>query len=49
MICCLPSSPGNAWVTRIDWMISLSLRSTVRFGSWTSVAVEQPLAGRAAG
>ena len=36
MICCLPVSPGNAWVTRIDWMISLSLRSAVRCGSWTS-------------
>ena len=32
MICCLPSSPGKAWVTRIDWMISLSLRSSVRSG-----------------
>ena len=38
MIFCLPASPANAWVTRIDWMISLSLRSTVRFGSWTSVS-----------
>ena len=36
MIVCLPSSPGNAWVTRMDWMISLSLRSMVRSGSWTS-------------
>ena len=36
MICCLPASPWNASVTRIDWMISLSLRSTVRCGSWTS-------------
>ena len=31
-----PASPGKAWVRRIDWMISLSLRSAVRFGSWTS-------------
>ena len=32
MICCLPSSPCSAkyCVTRIDWMISLSLRSNVR-------------------
>ncbi len=29
MIRCLPSSPGKAWVTRIDWMISLSLRLAV--------------------
>ena len=35
MICCLPVSPGKCWVTRIDWMISLSLRSAVRCGSWT--------------
>ena len=35
MICCLPSTPGNAWVIRIDSMISLSLRSAVRCGSWT--------------
>ena len=35
MISCLPSSPLNCWVTRIDSMISLSLRSIVRFGSWT--------------
>ena len=35
MIFCLPSTPGNASVSRIDWMISLTLRSTVRFGSWT--------------
>ena len=36
MICCLPVSPEKCWVTRIDWMISLSLRSAVRCGSWTS-------------
>ena len=36
MISCLPVSPGKACVTRIDWMISLSLRSAVRCGSWTS-------------
>ena len=36
MICCLPSIPGYASVRRIDWMISLSFRSTWRFGSWTS-------------
>ena len=35
MICCLPVAPENASVRRIDWMISLSLRSAVRFGSWT--------------
>ena len=35
MICCLPVSPWKSWVTRIDWMISLSLRSAVRCGSWT--------------
>ena len=35
MISCLPFSPLNSWVTRIDSMISLSLRSIVRFGSWT--------------
>jgi hypothetical protein len=27
MICRLPSSPGYAWVSRIDWMISLIFRS----------------------
>ena len=26
MIRCLPSSPEKAWVTRMDWMISLTLR-----------------------
>ena len=36
MICCLPTSPWNVSVSRIDWMISLSLRSAVRCGSWTS-------------
>ena len=41
MIAFLPSSPWNACVTRIDWMISLSLRSAVRLGSWTSSAGEQ--------
>ena len=25
MICCLPASPGKAWVRRIDWMISRDL------------------------
>ncbi len=35
MIVCLPCSPGKAWVRRIDWMISLALRSNVRCGSWT--------------
>ena len=35
MISCLPSSPGTPGSRRIDWMISLSLRSTVRSGSWT--------------
>ena len=29
MICFLPSSPGNAWVRRIDWMISRIFRSYV--------------------
>ena len=28
MICCLPFSPGYAWVSRIDWMISRILRSS---------------------
>ena len=32
---CLPVGPLKCWVTRIDWMISLSLRSAVRWGSWT--------------
>ncbi len=36
MICCLPASPGNACVRRIDWMISLILRSIVLPGSCTS-------------
>ena len=36
MISCLPSSPEKCCVSRIDWMISLSLRSAVRVGSWTS-------------
>ena len=35
MIRRLPSRPGRPRVTRIDWMISLILRSTVRSGSWT--------------
>ncbi len=35
MIACLPSTPGKACVRRIDWMISLSLRSIVRSGSCT--------------
>ena len=29
MIVFLPSSPGKAWVSRIDWMISRALRSYV--------------------
>ena len=29
MICFLPSSPGYAWVRRIDWMISRIFRSYV--------------------
>ena len=29
MIACLPASPGYAWVSRIDWMISRALRSYV--------------------
>ncbi len=28
MICCLPFSPGYAWVSRTDWMISRILRSS---------------------
>ena len=51
MISCLPFvAPGSkAWVTRIDWMISLSLRSTVRSGSWTSSSSQQPLADQLLG
>ena len=39
MIRCLPSSPGKAWVTRIDWMISLSLRSADRW-VWATASAE---------
>ncbi len=42
MIRCLPASPGKAWVTRIDWMISLSLRLAV---TWVS-AVPSSLRSR---
>ncbi len=35
MMSCLPVGPLKCWVTRIDWMISLSLRSAVLCGSWT--------------
>ena len=45
MIRCLPlDARDRPAVTRIDWMISLSLRSTVRLGSCTQLWVEQPLA-----
>ena len=35
MIFCLPSTPGYASVSRIDWTISLIFRSKVRPGSST--------------
>ena len=41
MIVCLPSSPWKYWVTRIDWMISLSFRSIVRSGSCTSSSLSR--------
>ena len=41
MISCLPGSPAKCWVTRIDWMISLSLRSSDPVRVLDQVVVEE--------